>query len=123
MVQQLNCHITTHFQSDAGWKVHMHTAYEKASNLLNIRMLKHAICREALIKIYISFIRPILEYGNIIWDNCSEKDAALLEDVQITAARIITGIRVHSSRTILFNKLGVGCIICKQESTQTISIL
>ena len=54
-------------------------------------MLKYSLCREALIKIYMSFIRPILEYGDIIWDNCSERDAALLEDVQVTAARIITG--------------------------------
>ena len=69
-------------------------------------MLKHSLCREALIKIYMSFIRPILEYVDIIWDNCSERDAALLEDVQVTAARIITGIRINSSRTILYNELG-----------------
>ena len=46
MVQQLNCHITTYlglnFQSDAGWKIHIQTAYEKACNRLNIlRMYKH----------------------------------------------------------------------------------
>ena len=69
-------------------------------------MLKHSLCREALIKIYMSFIRPILEYGDIIWDNCSERDAALLEDVEVTAARIITGIIINSSRTILYNEIG-----------------
>ena len=53
-----------------------------------------------------SFIRPILEYGDIILDNCSERDTALLEDVQVTAARIIAGIRINSSRTILFTELG-----------------
>ena len=100
-------HLGLNFQSDTGWKVHIQTAYEKACNRLNIlRMLKHSLCREALIKIYMSFIRPILEYGDIIWDNCSERDAALLEDVQVTAARIITGIRINSSRTILYNELG-----------------
>ena len=56
-------------------------------------MLKHSLCREALIQ-NMSFIRPILEYGDIIWDNCSERHAALLEDVQVTAASIITGIRI-----------------------------
>ena len=90
-------HLGLNFQSDTGWKVHIQTAYEKACNRLNIlRMLKHSLCREGLIKIYMSFIRPILEYGDIIWDNCSERDAALLEDVQVTAARIITGIRINS---------------------------
>ena len=69
-------------------------------------MLKHPLCREALIKLYMSFIKPILEYGDIIWDNCSERDAALLEDVEVTAARIITGIIINSSRTILYNEIG-----------------
>ena len=52
-------------------------------------------------KINTSFIRPILEYGDVIWDNCNERTAAFLEDVQITAERIITGIKVYSTRTIL----------------------
>ena len=60
----------------------MHTAYEKAIIRLNIlHMLKHGFCREALKKKYISFIRSILEYGDIILDKW--RDAALLEDVQI----------------------------------------
>lgn len=35
-------------------------------------------------------MRPVLEYGDFIWDNCSDRESTLLEDVQITAARIIT---------------------------------
>jgi hypothetical protein len=27
----------------------------------------------------LSFIRPILEYGNVIWDNCTQNEANLLE--------------------------------------------
>ena len=52
-----------------------------------------------------SFIIPIVEYGDIIWGKCSERDADLLQDVQINAARIITGIRINSSRTILYYEL------------------
>ena len=62
-----------------------------------------------------SFKRPILEYGDIIWDNCSERDAALLEDVQVTAARIITGIRINSSRTILYNELGWDALSARRK--------
>ena len=61
-----------------------------------------------------SFITPILEYGDNIWDNCSERDAALLEDVQITAARINTGIRVNS-RTILYNELGWNTLCVRRK--------
>ena len=63
-------------------------------------MLKYSLCREALVKIYISFIRPILEYGDIVWDNCNERESTLLEDIQIT------GLRINSLRSNLYQKLG-----------------
>jgi hypothetical protein len=44
--------------------------------------------RNVLINIYLSFIRPILEYGNVIWDNCTQNEANLLESVQVGAGRI-----------------------------------
>jgi ABC-type sulfate transport system permease subunit len=44
--------------------------------------------------IYMSFIRLILEYGNVIWDNCTQNEFNLLESVQVEAGRVITGLRV-----------------------------
>jgi hypothetical protein len=69
-------------------------------------MLKYQVDRNVLINIYLSFIRPILEYGNVIWDNCTQNEANLLENVQVEAGRIITGLRVNSSRSKLYNELG-----------------
>lgn len=63
-------------------------------------MLKHKVNRKTLVKIYIAFIRPVLEYSDVVWDNCSEKDAKLLEDIKVEAARIITGLRCNSSGTL-----------------------
>ncbi|KAK3099965.1 hypothetical protein FSP39_012658 [Pinctada imbricata] len=40
---------------------------------------------------YFSFIRPILEYGDIIFDNCPNYCCEKLESVNIEAARIVTG--------------------------------
>lgn len=68
-------------------------------------MLKHLLDWRALIKIYFAFIRPILEYGSIVWDNCSQENSNLLENVQIEAGRIITGLR-RNSRTVLYSELG-----------------
>jgi hypothetical protein len=59
-----------------------------------------------IINIYLSFIRPILEYGNVIWDNCTQNEANLLESVQVEADRIITGLRVNSSSSKLYSELG-----------------
>lgn len=38
-----------------------------------------------------SFIRPILEYGDVIWNNQNLYLSKKLEDVQLEAARIVTG--------------------------------
>ena len=79
----------------------MQIVYKKACNRLNIlRMLNIPFVVEALMKINTSFIRPILEYRDVIWDNCNERIASFSEDVQITAERINTGIKVYSTRTI-----------------------
>jgi hypothetical protein len=40
---------------------------------------------------YFSFIRPILEYGDVIWDSNIQYLADKIEYVQIEALRIVTG--------------------------------
>ena len=59
-----------------------------------------------MIRLYFAFIRPLLEYGDVVWDNCSQHEADLLENVQVEAARIITGLRRNSSRQKLYKELG-----------------
>ena len=79
--------------------------YKKACDRLKIlRMLKYEVDRNVLINIYLSFIRPIL--GNVIGENCTQNEANLLESVQVEAGRIITGLRVNSSRSKLYSELG-----------------
>jgi hypothetical protein len=62
--------------------------------------------RYSLIRIYFAFIRPVLEYGDAVWGNCTKKESDLLESVQIEAGRIITGRRCNSSRQKLYRELG-----------------
>jgi hypothetical protein len=38
-----------------------------------------------------SFIRPILEYADVIWDSQNQSLINKLENVQLDAARIVTG--------------------------------
>jgi hypothetical protein len=43
----------------------------KASSRLNIiRKLKFKVDRKSLEHMYFSYVRPILEYADVIWDNC-----------------------------------------------------
>ena len=70
-----------------------------------MRMLKYDLDRKSLKKFYTSFIRPTLEYGNIIWDNCTKQQANLLESIQLDAARIITILRKGTSHATLLRIL------------------
>lgn len=56
-----------------------------------MRKLKFKLDRKSLETIYTAFIRPLLEYGDIIWDNCTQYEKQELEKIQIEAARIATG--------------------------------
>ena len=37
------------------------------------------------------FIRPLIEYADVIWDNCTQQNKNELELIQLEAARISTG--------------------------------
>ena len=56
-----------------------------------MRKLKSRLDRKALEIIYIAFIRPILEYAEIVWCNLTKYEENELEKIQLIAARIITG--------------------------------
>ena len=56
-----------------------------------MRHLKICLNRLSLQTIYFSFIRPILEYGDVIWDNLSQGLKNQLDKVQNKAERMVTG--------------------------------
>ena len=66
-----------------------------------MRKRKFELNRKSLETFYITFIRPLLEYGNNIWDNCTQADKNELDKIQNEAARIATG----ATKLISINKL------------------
>ncbi|MCG8045232.1 MAG: reverse transcriptase domain-containing protein [Candidatus Thiodiazotropha endolucinida] len=100
-------HLGLTLSSDGTWNEHINAIYSKAAYRLNLlRMLKYDLDRNSLNRFYIAFIRPILEYGNIIWDNCTKQQGDLLESIQKDAARIVTGLRRGTSHETLYRELG-----------------
>ena len=49
---------------------------------------------------------PILEYGNIIWDNCDDYLESKVEKIQKRAARIITGAIIRTPTEVMYKELG-----------------
>ena len=46
-----------------------------------------------------------MEYGDIIWYNCTEGEASLLESIQCEFARVVTGAIKGTSARALMNEL------------------
>ena len=71
-----------------------------------MRALKFTVSRKSLEQIYISFIRPFLEYCDSVWNNSSTEAKKQLEAIHIEAARTVTSISKLCSITRLLDDLG-----------------
>ena len=100
-------HLGITLSINLSWSPHIHAITTKASKRVGImRRLKYVLSRQTLVKLYTTLIRPILEYGCIIFDNCTVRDQELLETVQLDAARICTGSLWNTNKAKLLQELG-----------------
>ncbi|MEW8548357.1 MAG: hypothetical protein AB2693_33045 [Candidatus Thiodiazotropha sp.] len=58
------------------------------------------------LKIYFTFIRPILEYADAVWSNCTQYEINELEKIQNEAARIVSGATKLVSINALIHECG-----------------
>ena len=73
-----------------------------------IRKLQNVLPRPALLTIFRSFIRPHLNYGDVIYDKTyNESFHAKLESLQYNASLAITGAIKGSSTEIIYEELGL----------------
>ena len=84
------------------WYDHTEKVLSSASKVIgDIRKLKYKFSYHSLNQIYISYVRPILEYSSTVWDNCTAEQARSLEKLQNEAARIVTGL----TRSVSFERV------------------
>ena len=87
-----NKHLGIYFSSDCLWHQLISIIKEKAWSRINaMRKLKFILDRKSLETNYFTFIRAILEYGDVVWNNCSQYEKDEFEKIQIQAARIAIG--------------------------------
>lgn len=70
-----------------------------------MRRLKYLLDRRSLEVIYFAFIRPVLEYSDVVWDNCSNYEKEELEKIQHDAARIVSGCTKLVSISELYHEI------------------
>ena len=98
MINQVITEVESHkhsgvtFESSGTWHKHIQQITTKSWQRIHImRKLKFRIDRKALETIYMAFIRPILEYADVVWCNITKYEEDELEKIQLEAARIVTG--------------------------------
>ena len=64
-------HLEVILTSNNKWNKHIDSIIESASKQLSyLRKLKYRFSKDILIKLYCTYIRPLLEYASEVWDGC-----------------------------------------------------
>ena len=92
--------------ADLSWSSHISSICLKAWKILGLlyRWFYGNVSQDVLKQLYLSLVRPHLEYGCHVWNPHLEKDKKALESVQKFACRIATA-RWDNSYESLLNSL------------------
>jgi hypothetical protein len=92
--------------SDNGqWNDHIYYIVKKTYNRLDImRNSRTFLDRSSLEHKYSSFLIPLVEYADVIWDNQKQNVINKLENIQLNAARIVTGGTRSTSHDSLYEE-------------------
>ena len=101
-------HLGVYLIQDCSWHKHIDCIKEKAWTRLNLmRKLKYDLDRKALESIYVSFICPVLEYADVLWDNYTQQENKSLRKFKLKQPGFLLGNKTGiSSKRIWWNWLG-----------------
>ena len=91
------------------FRQHIDSAISKINTgIAVIKKLRYTLPRNSLITIYKAFLRPLIDYGDIIYDQPqNESFCEKIESVQYKAALAITGAIQGTSRDKIYHELGL----------------
>ena len=81
-IEEVNTHkhLGVYLSQRLDWQNHVEYITDKVSTRLNLlRSLKFTLDRNSLQKIYFTFIRTVLDYADVVWDNCTQQQSDELE--------------------------------------------
>ena len=98
------------------WSEHILSFTNKAKKRIHLlSAFKYSMSRYALFRCYLSFVRPLLEYADIIFDNCFKQEKLMIENLQYAALRLVTGAKKRTSRELLLKDCG----LCTMQNRRT----
>jgi len=114
-------HLGLTIASNMSWKPHVDRICSRAGQRNNIlRKLKFRIPRKTLENLFKSLVRPILEYGDVVFDDNSILLSQRLEAIQLDAARTCTGALLTTNRNSLLDELGWNTLADRRKNHKLI---
>jgi hypothetical protein len=111
------------FSSNLSWSKHIDYIIGKSNKRLGLlKRHKYEWSRSAFEIFYKSYVRPVLEYGDVIYDSCSAADSDRLEVVQLEAARTATGAKRCTSHNALYKELGWQPLYMRRRNNKLIKM-
>ena len=109
-------HLGIIFSNDLSWDHHVQHIVAKAGERVDIlSRLMYKVDRKTLQTMYFSFIRPKLEYADVVWSNVTEGQSDIIEMVQKRAARITSGAIRGTKTVIVYEELGWDSLRSRRE--------
>ena len=100
-------HLDVHLDSRLNFSKHITEAIRKATKGLGLlKYLSKYVSRKILDLAYKLYVRPHLDYGDVIYHNQRDDLMKLIEQVQYKAALIVSGCWQGTSRVKLYEELG-----------------
>ena len=116
-------HLGLTFSNTCNWADHVNNICKKACIHLNLlTALKFRFSRKSLEKMYCAFVRPLLEYSDIVWDNCSSESQKNLDAIHVEAAGIVTGGTKLCSIDKLYSELGWDSLQSRRNKHKLITL-
>ena len=115
-------HLGLILQNNCKWREHVNYIIKKVSPLINcLKSLKYRLTRKPLETMYKSFILPIFDYSDILWDNCTAEETNQLESLQLQGLRIITGLIKGTSHALIYKESGICSLKKRRERHKLIA--
>ena len=110
-------HLGLILSANLTWTAHINDISTTARRRLGaLKTLKYRVGRKVLEHCYFAYIRSVLDYADIIYDNCSLNDSTVLHNIHMDAARLVTGaIRGTATDKLLYEELGWGTLAERRE--------
>ncbi len=116
-------HLGLWLSSDATWTKHINESALKARKRLGcVQKHKYRMDRRSIELIYLTFVRPLLEYGSVLFDSATNEDLDILTEIEKEALRIITGARKRTNLDLLYSEVKWPSLENRKETQKVITL-